>query len=102
MGDYAAELALMSAELVTRNMKEIVQRSKEGVYGGGGIGKLRVAMSIAGSSRPCSGAEHLFSHALDIVAGETSLHGSRTGVGAIMCTYLHGSNWESIRSFSRR
>src|SRR5207247_10915447 len=28
-GDYAAELALMSAELVTRNVKEIVQRSKE-------------------------------------------------------------------------
>ena len=56
-------------------------------------------MSIAGSSRPCSGAEHLFSHALDIVAGETSLHGGRTGVGAIMCAYLHGSNWESIREF---
>ncbi|TMI25587.1 iron-containing alcohol dehydrogenase [Candidatus Bathyarchaeota archaeon] len=51
------------------------------------------------SSRPCSGAEHLFSHALDIVAGETSLHGGRTGVGAIMCAYLHGSNWESIKEF---
>src|SRR6059036_606098 len=71
-GDYAAELALISCG---------------------------VAMSIAGSSRPCSGAEHLFSHALDIVAGETSLHGGRTGVGAIMCAYLHGSNWESIREF---
>src|SRR6266581_2289916 len=45
------------------------------------------------------GAKHLFSHALDIVAGETSLHGGRTGVGAIMCAYLHGSNWESIREF---
>jgi glycerol-1-phosphate dehydrogenase [NAD(P)+] len=99
-GDYAAELALMSAELVTRNVKEIVGRSKEGVRTVvEALVSCGVAMSIAGSSRPCSGAEHLFSHALDIVAGETSLHGSRTGVGAIMCAYLHGSNWESIREF---
>src|SRR6266581_3802375 len=92
-GDYAAELALMSAELVTRNVKEIVGRSKEGVRTVvEALISCGVAMSIAGSSRPCSGAEHLFSHALDIVAGETSLHGGRTGVGAIMCAYLHGSN----------
>jgi glycerol-1-phosphate dehydrogenase [NAD(P)+] len=99
-GDYAAELALMSAELVTRNVKEIVGRSKEGVRTVvEALISCGVAMSIAGSSRPCSGAEHLFSHALDIVAGETSLHGGRTGVGAIMCAYLHGANWESIREF---
>src|SRR5437764_538873 len=99
-GDYAAELALMSAELVTKNSKEIVERSKEGVRTVvEALISCGVAMSIAGSSRPCSGAEHLFSHALDIVAGETSLHGGRTGVGAIMCAYLHGSNWESIREF---
>src|SRR5437660_1035198 len=97
-GDYAAELALMSAELVTKNSKEIIERSKEGVRTVvEALISCGVAMSIAGSSRPCSGAEHLFSHALDIVAGETSLHGGRTGVGAIMCAYLHGSNWESIR-----
>ncbi len=99
-GDYAAELALMSAELVTRNVKEIVQRSKDGVRTVvEALISCGVAMSIAGSSRPCSGAEHLFSHALDIVAGETSLHGGRTGVGAIMCAYLQDSNWEAIREF---
>jgi glycerol-1-phosphate dehydrogenase [NAD(P)+] len=99
-GDYAAELALMSAELVTRNVKEIVARSKEGVRTiVEALISCGVAMSIAGSSRPCSGSEHLFSHALDIVAGETSLHGGRTGVGAIMCSYLQDSNWEAIREF---
>ena len=30
-GDYAADLALMSAELVTKNASEIVQRRLEGV-----------------------------------------------------------------------
>ena len=99
-GDYAADLALMSAELVTKNAKEIVQRHLEGVRTVvEALISCGVAMSIAGSSRPCSGAEHLFSHALDIVAGETSLHGERAGVGAVLCAYLHGSNWQGIRYF---
>jgi glycerol-1-phosphate dehydrogenase [NAD(P)+] len=99
-GDYAADLALMSAELVTKNAKEIIKRNIEGVRTVvEALISCGVAMSIAGSSRPCSGSEHLFSHALDIVAGETSLHGERTGVGAILCAYLQGSNWEAIRTF---
>lgn len=99
-GDYAAELALMSAELVTKNAKEILKRSLEGVRTVvEALISCGVAMSIAGSSRPCSGAEHLFSHALDIVAGETSLHGQRTGVGAVLCAYLQGANWEAIKEF---
>ncbi len=99
-GDYAADLALMSAELVTKNANEIVQRRLEGVRTVvEALISCGVAMSIAGSSRPCSGAEHLFSHALDLIAGETSLHGQRAGVGAILCAYLHGHNWQAIRDF---
>jgi len=99
-GDYAAELALMSAELVTKNAKDILKRNMEGVRTVvEALISCGVAMSIAGSSRPCSGSEHLFSHALDLVAAETSLHGERTGVGAILCAYLQGSNWEAIRAF---
>jgi len=99
-GDYAAELALMSAELVTKNAKDILKRNIEGVRTVvEALISCGVAMSIAGSSRPCSGSEHLFSHALDLVAAETSLHGERTGVGAILCAYLQGSNWEAIRTF---
>ncbi len=99
-GDYAAELALMSAQLVIKNARDIVQRKIEGVRTVvEALISCGVAMSIAGSSRPCSGAEHLFSHALDIVAGDTSLHGERAGVGAVLCSYLQGSNWEEIRDF---
>ncbi len=101
-GEYAANLALMSAELITRNANDIVQRRLEGVRTVvEALISCGVAMSIAGSSRPCSGAEHLFSHALDIVAGDTSLHGERAGVGAVLCAYLHGSNWQAIRDFLR-
>ncbi len=102
-GDYAAELALMSAELVTKNSREILDRTLEGVRTVvEALISCGVAMSIAGSSRPCSGSEHLFSHALDLVAGETSLHGQRAGVGAILCAYLHGSNWEAIKDFLQK
>jgi len=55
-------------------------------------------MSVAGSSRPCSGSEHLFSHALDRAATKPSLHGEQCGVGAIMMMYLHGGDWRRIRT----
>ena len=57
-----------------------------------------ISMSVAGSSRPCSGSEHLFSHALDRVAATPSLHGEQCGVGAIMMMYLHGGDWERLQS----
>jgi len=60
-----------------------------------------VAMSIAGSSRPCSGSEHLFSHALDLVGEGRAMHGEQCGVGAILAAYLHGGNWRRIRSTLR-
>lgn len=57
-----------------------------------------VAMSLAGSSRPASGSEHKFSHALNEIAPSPALHGEQCGVGTIMMMYLHGDNWEEIRS----
>ncbi len=60
-----------------------------------------IAMSVAGSSRPCSGSEHLFSHALDRVAAHPSLHGEQCGVGAIMMMYLHGGDWQRVQGALR-
>jgi glycerol-1-phosphate dehydrogenase [NAD(P)+] len=57
-------------------------------------------MSIAGSSRPASGAEHLFSHQLDRLAPDVALHGHQVGVGAIMTEYLHtgpDGQWRDVR-----
>jgi len=54
-------------------------------------------MCIAGSSRPASGSEHLFSHALDTLMPEKkSLHGEQCGVGSIMMAYLHKLPWQRI------
>ncbi len=57
-----------------------------------------VSMSIAGSSRPTSGSEHAFSHALDGIAPGRALHGEQCGVGTILMMALHGGDWERIRN----
>ncbi|MEM2148106.1 MAG: NAD(P)-dependent glycerol-1-phosphate dehydrogenase, partial [Candidatus Bathyarchaeia archaeon] len=97
-GEYAASLALMSAKLVMQNAKLIGHGNEEGLRVLlEALISCGVAMSIAGSSRPCSGSEHLFSHALDIVKPNSAMHGEQCGVGAIMMAYLHGANWKRIR-----
>ncbi|MFA6803015.1 MAG: NAD(P)-dependent glycerol-1-phosphate dehydrogenase [Candidatus Methanomethylophilaceae archaeon] len=57
-----------------------------------------IAMSVAGSSRPASGSEHMFSHALDVLHPGKAMHGEQCGVGSIMMMYLHGGDWMMIRT----
>src|SRR5438046_4069941 len=48
-----------------------------------------LAMSLAGTSRPCSGSEHLISHAIDFYnLSENTLHGYQVGSISIFCLYL--------------
>lgn len=97
-GGYAASLALMSAKHVMLNVNLMQKKNEEGLRVLiEALISCGVSMSIAGSSRPCSGSEHLFSHALEIVKPNCALHGERCGVGTIMMAYLHGANWKRIR-----
>ncbi|MGQ9552444.1 MAG: NAD(P)-dependent glycerol-1-phosphate dehydrogenase [Candidatus Bathycorpusculaceae bacterium] len=96
-GEYAASLALMSAELIMRNVDAIRPENEEGLRVlMEALISCGVAMSIAGSSRPCSGSEHLFSHALDMISQKHAMHGEQCGVGAIMMAYLHKADWRRI------
>jgi glycerol-1-phosphate dehydrogenase [NAD(P)+] len=98
-GGYAASLALMSAKLVTENAGLIAHKKDEGLRVlMEALISCGVAMSIAGSSRPCSGSEHLFSHALEIINSHHAMHGEQCGVGAILSSFLHGSNWQQIKA----
>lgn len=97
-GDYAGSLALMSAKLVMENAEIIGQKTEEGLrILIEALISCGVSMSIAGSSRPCSGSEHLFSHALEMMKLNRSLHGERCGVGTIIMAYLHKANWRHIK-----
>ena len=97
-GEYAANLALMSAKLVMKHANIIKEEKEEGLrIVLEALVSCGVAMSIAGSSRPCSGSEHLFSHALDFLVPKTALHGEQCGVGSIMMSYLWKADWKAIK-----
>lgn len=51
-----------------------------------------VAMSVAGSSRPCSGSEHLISHALDRITSPPGSHGLQVMLGALVVSGLQGTD----------
>ena len=49
-----------------------------------------VAMSVAGSSRPCSGGCHEIGHAIDALFPDAGLHGEVVAVGAMFASHLRG------------
>ncbi len=97
-GEYAASLALMSARLITKNAEAIRPGEEKGLrLVLEALISCGVAMSIAGSSKPCSGSEHLFSHSLDLVESKGALHGEQCGVGTILMAYLYEIDWKGIK-----
>jgi glycerol-1-phosphate dehydrogenase [NAD(P)+] len=97
-GDYTASLALLSArhalnctKIINKDLKYGVRLLVEALISSG------VAMGMAGSTRPASGSEHLFVHAVEMLYPEGPLHGELVGVGTIMMAYIHGIKWKEIR-----
>ncbi len=99
--EYAAALSQMTAEMLVGQADSVKQGLEESAWiVVKALVSSGVAMSIAGSSRPASGAEHLFSHQLDRLAPDAALHGHQVGVGAIMTEYLHTGHdgkWRDVR-----
>ena len=104
--EYAAALSRMTAEMLVENADSIKSGLEESAWVVvKALVSSGVAMSIAGSSRPASGAEHLFSHQLDRLAPDTALHGHQVGVGAIITAYLQDGErgeWQKIRNALER
>jgi len=97
-GSYAANLALMSANVVIEGSRKLGRFGKSSVRDlVEALISTGVAAGIAGSSRPCSGAEHLFSHYLDLVAPGRGLHGEKCGLGTIMMAKLQRGDWKVVR-----
>jgi glycerol-1-phosphate dehydrogenase [NAD(P)+] len=98
-GEYycnrAAELAFQAAHDLMKfsgvpSGKEAIRSLVEALLNCG------ASMIIAGSSRPCSGSEHLFSHFLDLNAPQPARHGEQCGLGAILMAKYHeehNPNW---------
>ena len=95
LSETSAKLLLYKAEDIRSGLEEAVWQAVKCMITSG------VAMSVADTTRPASGSEHMFSHVLDRIAPGKALHGEQCGVGAIMMMYLHGEDWEEIRNFLR-
>jgi len=99
MSEYAIALSRMTAEILVKNAHLIKPHQEQSAwFVTKALVSSGVAMSIAGSSRPASGGEHKFSHALDKLAPGKALHGESCGIGTIISMYLHGGDWRSIRN----
>ena len=61
-----------------------------------------IAMDFAGSSRPVSGSEHLFSHALDYFSEKENLHGIQVALGTVAVLKLTGADYQDILRYLRK
>lgn len=64
------------------NTPTVIKQLAEGLILSG------LAMGFSGDSRPCSGAEHLISHAIDYLQLGNGLHGEQVALGTKYCHYL--------------
>jgi glycerol-1-phosphate dehydrogenase [NAD(P)+] len=99
ISEYAITLSKMTAEILVKDALLIKPHQEQSAWIViKALVSSGVAMSIAGSSRPASGGEHKFSHALDKLAPGKALHGESCGIGTIISMYLHGGDWRGIRA----
>ncbi|MDD1716194.1 MAG: NAD(P)-dependent glycerol-1-phosphate dehydrogenase [Methanolinea sp.] len=102
VSEYAIALARMTADLLMKNAGGIKPHNEESAwFVTKALFSSGVAMSIAGSSRPGSGGEHKFGHALERLAPGKALHGEACGIGTLITMYLHGGDWKAIREALR-
>lgn len=105
--EVAASMAVMPANLMLKSANSDVQNPRTLEMLVRGLILSGVSISIAGSSRPASGAEHKFSHALDYLGYGHGLHGEQVGIGAILMEYLHqkyygNGDWEALKEALER
>jgi glycerol-1-phosphate dehydrogenase [NAD(P)+] len=86
--------AAMIAESAARPALELDELTSSAAHEVLAQGRLLsgLAMAAADTSRPCSGAEHLISHALDAQLGrKAALHGEQVALGALISATAHDS-----------
>jgi glycerol-1-phosphate dehydrogenase [NAD(P)+] len=95
IAESAARPALDLEEIESPGSKEWIAK---------GLLLSGLAMAAAGTSRPCSGAEHLISHSLDAMLGErAALHGEQVALGCLVSATAHGSDLiDSFRALFER
>ena len=103
INDFARTLSMMSCDMLLSldpdefGTEEFISRLAYCLVISG------LAMEIAGSSRPCSGAEHAISHAIDELYPENSTyHGIQVGAATPLVLKLHKKNTKSLKTFMQQ
>lgn len=103
INDIAFQFSRMSAhasinfDSIDLNSKDFVKMIIQGQVNSG------IAMGLSGNSRPCSGSEHLISHAIDFLKlSNNQLHGYQVGVISLFCLYLQNDLSDKIIDYSRK
>jgi glycerol-1-phosphate dehydrogenase [NAD(P)+] len=98
--DYAALLARSAAHLLLgrRHLfapdREFTHEDVESLVHGLVLSGL--AMTLAGSSRPCSGPEHLISHAFDTLGVGEGTHGEQVAIGSVLAVRLYDADLSAM------
>ncbi len=102
--DFAASIALSSAQLVYESLRGVTVDIQSEAF----LEKLThalilsgVAMNISGNSRPCSGSEHKISHAIDALFPNRSMHGLQVLYGTLLMNFLRGEDIQELVAFAR-
>lgn len=61
-----------------------------------------IAMDFAGSSRPVSGSEHCFSHALDYYSKKKNLHGIQVALGTVAMLKMVDEPYDEVLDYLRK
>ena len=88
---FAAESMMDAADFIRPNLEESVWMAIKPIIVSG------ISMSIARSSRPTSGSEHMISHTIDIKYPGRAMHGEQCGVASIITSYLQKGDWEELK-----
>jgi glycerol-1-phosphate dehydrogenase [NAD(P)+] len=95
LANLTPEMLILKADVIAGGGQEAAWTVCKALVSSG------VSMSIAGSSRPASGSEHLISHMLDALAPGAALHGEQVAVGTLISLTLFEKDKlrERVRDF---
>ncbi len=92
LSEYSSRELIEKAHMILPGVEESVWLVTKQILASG------TAMAIASSSRPASGSEHMFSHAIDLLGNSKAIHGEQCAMGSVVSMYLHGGNWQKLAS----
>jgi glycerol-1-phosphate dehydrogenase [NAD(P)+] len=87
---FAMMLGRMAAEVVISRTDDMRSRRFMAALADALI-TSGLAMTVAGTSRPCSGSCHEISHAIDLLFPGTASHGEQVAVGALFSLFVRGA-----------